>query len=325
MTRRYSNLESCYLAGLLVTCCCIARAGEPPEQIIKVSDIYPSMSPDGSLLVFESDRAGVAQIFSTTMNGDESVTTQLTRSRYGAETPVVSPDGTQIVFAMYVEEGNNDVFVMNIDGSGLTQLTNGPGYDGHPHWNADGSRIAFNSDRTTPDHSAAWNQRWHEIFSMRSDGSDVRQHTRCESVCTYGSLSPDGQSVLYRKVVGEPGLNWALEDIDRNSEIFIASLDGSNERNLSNNPAFDGWPVWSPDGKRIAFASNRAGPARIGHIWTMNADGSGQRQETRGDWSYVQPAWSFSGDSIYAQQFAKLGAHEFGTIVRIDLPAANGR
>lgn len=294
-----------------------ASAGELPERIINVRDTYPSISPDGTVLVFQSNRAGVNQIFAKTIGGESSETNQLTQAEFGAETPVISPDGRKIAFAMYVAEGNNDVFVMNIDGSGMRQLTDGPGYDGHPHWNADGSRIAFNSDRTTPDPAAAWSDRWHEIFSMKSDGSDVRQHTRCKSVCTYGSLSPDGQTVLYRKLISGAGLDWALNDVDDNSEIFIANIDGGDERNLSNHPAFDGWPVWSATGKRIAFASNRDGPALVGQVWTMKPDGSGLQQETRGDWSYVQPAWSFAEDSIYAYQHKETEDYEFGSIVRI--------
>ena len=307
------------IACLIAVFSFVAEAGEETERMINVRDMYPSMSPDSKSLVFESTRTGTNQVFIKTIGDEDSTTTQLTQSLHGAETPVVSPDGTKIVFAMYLEEGNNDVFVMNLDGSDLRQLTDGPGYDGHPHWSADGSRIAFNSDRTTPDRDASWSDRWHEIFSMKSDGSDVQQHTRCKSVCTYGSLSPDGQSVLYRKVIDAPGHNWALEDIERNSEVFVADLDGGNERNLSNSPAFDGWPVWSPDGTRIAFASNRAGPARTGQIWTMNADGSELRQVSEGGWSHTQPAWGFAGDSIYAYQHKETEDYEFGSVARISI------
>ena len=70
--------------------------------------------------------------------------------------PSVSPDGETIVFADYVGEDNNDVFTIKTDGNDLKQLTNSPGYDGHPHWSLDGQRIVFNSDRTSPDPTACW-------------------------------------------------------------------------------------------------------------------------------------------------------------------------
>lgn len=187
------------LLVLVISSVCFAE----PQRLINIRDMYPSVSPDSSVLVFQSNRAGAGQIFSIDIGdpSDDAAAAQLTNAPLGAETPVVSPNGKKIALSIYHAEGNNDVFVMNIDGSNLTQLTFGPGYDGHPHWSSDGTRIFYNSDRSTPDLEVSWSNRWHEIYSMRSDGSDVRQHTKCESVCTYGSVSPNGQKVLYRKVI----------------------------------------------------------------------------------------------------------------------------
>jgi TolB protein len=287
------------------------------QRLINTRDMYPGASPDGKQLVFQSNRTGNNQIF--IMNMDGSGLKQLGDFPLGAETPVFSPDGQRIVFDVYVGEDNNDVFIIKSDGSGLKQLTESPGYDGHPHWSADGKRIVFNSDRTSPDPNASWSDRWHEIFSMKADGSDVRQHSRCESVCTFGSVSPDSKKVLYRKVIQGAGFDWSLGSIERNSEIFIAEIDGSNEINLSNNAAFDGWPIWSPDGKRIAFASNRTGPANTGQIWLVNPDGSQLKQLSFGPWSHAQPAWSFDGQYIYAYQLKETADYEFGSIVRISV------
>jgi TolB protein len=285
------------------------------QRLINIRDMYPSVSPDGQQLVFQSNRTGSNQIFVMSMDGSEI--RQLTEVPLGAETPMFSLDGHRIVFAAYVDDDNNDVFTMNTDGSDLQRLTHGKGYDGHPHWSADGQRIVFNSDKTTPDADASWSDRWHEIFSMKVDGSDVRQHTHCESVCTFGSLSPDGKKVLYRKVIIAAGLNWELGSIEKNSEIFISDIDGQNELNISNNAAFDGWPVFSPDGQQVAFASNRSGPALTGQIWLMRPDGSELHQLSHGPWSHAQPAWSFDGERIYAYQLKETADYEFGTVVSI--------
>lgn len=283
------------------------------QRLINTRDMYPSVSADGTQVVFQSNRTGSNQIF--IMNLDDSRPRQLGDFPLGAETPVFSPDGQRIVFDVYVDENNNDVFIVNADGSDLKQLSDSPGYDGHPRWSADGQRIVFNSDRTSPDPDAAWSDRWHEIFSMKADGSDVQQHTRCQAVCTFGSLSPDGKTVLYRKVINATGFNWELGSIERNSEIFIANIDGSKEINISNNAAFDGWPVYSPDGSRIAFASNRSGPARTGQIWLMNTDGTQLLQLSKGPWSHAQPAWALDGLTIYAYQLSETADYEFGSIV----------
>jgi len=301
--------------SLLLMILASAHSQAGTERLINTRDMYPGISPDGQKLVFQSNRSGSDQVY--LMNIDDGKIRQLTDLPLGGESPAFSPDGQHIIFAAYVGEGNNDVFIMNADGSGLKRLTHGPGYDGHPHWSADGRRIVFNSDRTTTDRDASWSDRWHEIFSMNTDGSDLRQHTQCKSVCTYGSLSPDGKTVLYRKVIKTAGFNWELGGIEKNSEIFISDIDGSNERNITNNAAFDGWPLWSPDGSRIAFASNRSGPARTGQIWLMKPDGSDLQQLSDGPWSHAQPAWAFDGHSIYAYQLKETEDYEFGTVVRI--------
>lgn len=303
------------VSTLLLLALSVSHAQADTRRLINIRDMYPSASPDGQQVVFQSNRTGSDQIFLMSMDGGE--TRQLTETPLGAETPVFSPDGHRIVFGAYVDEDNNDVFTMNTDGGDLKRLTDGAGYDGHPHWSADGQRIVFNSDRTTADRDAAWSDRWHEIFSMKVDGSDVQQHTRCESVCTFGSLSPDGKKVLYRKVIAAAGLNWELGSIEKNSEIFISDIDGQNELNISNNAAFDGWPVFSPDGQHVAFASNRSGPARTGQIWLMRPDGTELRQLSHGPWSHAQPAWSFDGTRIYAYQLKETEEYEFGTVVSI--------
>ncbi len=136
------------------------------QRLINTRDMYPSASPDGKQLVFQSNRTGNNQIF--IMNMDGSGLKQLGDFPLGAETPVFSPDGQRIVFDVYIGEDNNDVFVINSDGSGLKQLTESPGYDGHPHWSADGKRIAFASNRTGPANTG-------QIWLVNPDGSQLKQ------------------------------------------------------------------------------------------------------------------------------------------------------
>ena len=282
-----------------------------------VRDSYPQISPDGQYIVFQSNRDGSNQIW--LMQRDGSDLRQLTHAAgEGAETPGWSPDGQFIVYAAYLAEGNNDVFIMRPDGSDQKQISNGPGYDGHPHWSADGQRIVFNSDRDTPEPDAAWHLRWHDIWSVAPDGSGATKLTNCKSTCTFGSVSPDGSQLLYRRVDNSPGLNWVLEAGDRNSEIYVVPLSGGEARNLSAHPAFDGWPQWSPDGQWVVFASNRTGPPLTGQVWLVRPDGSDLQQITQGSWAHVQPSFSPQGGSILVYRHVETDEGESGSIVEIN-------
>ena len=86
------------------------------------------------------------------------------------------------------------------------------------------------------------------------------------------------------------------------SEIYVMDNDGGNQRNLTNNPADDRSPSWSPDGKRIAFMSNRDGHAKHGwltsEIYVMDNDGGNQRNLTNNPDNDRFPSWSPDGKRI---------------------------
>jgi Tol biopolymer transport system component len=311
-------MKLAFLATLLWLVTALPASSQAPlatKRLTNVIDSYPQLSKDGKLLLFQSNRSGKMQIYLS--NADGTDIRQLTHLDFVAQVPCWSPDMKHIVFAGE-PGGHSEIFVMNADGSGVAQLTHTGGDDSHPHWSADGSRIMFNSSRTTPDSAADWSKQWHELFSMKPDGSDVRQHTHFHTVCTFGSFSPDTRQIVYRKVVDGPAFQWDLSTIGRNSEVFVANADGSNEVNVSKNAAFDGWPVWSPDGKQIAFSSNRAGPANTGQIFVVKPDSSGLRQLTSGPGGFAQPSWSSDGRRIVAYQNWETAEYEYGNVAVIE-------
>jgi len=290
-----------------------------PERLTNVVSAYPAPSPRGDRVVFQSNRTGRWELF--LIDPDGTGLEQLTDEAGDNVTPAWSPDGRKIAFAAS-PDGQSDIFVMNADGTEKVRLTDHPGDDSHPHWTADGRRIVFNSSRATPDPAAGWLDQWHEVFSIGVDGADLRRLTSHRAVTTYPSASPDGRRLVYRRIVRTAGFAWDLRNIEVNSEVFVSDVDGSNETNLSDSAAFDGWPAWSPDGRRIAFASNRAGPANVGQIFVVDADGSNLVQVTSGPWSHVQPAWSHDGERIFAYRNVETEEYEFGDVVVIDAPPA---
>lgn len=265
-------------------------------RLTAVRDAYPYWSPDGKQIVFQSDRhdakMGDRDIY--VMNADGSSIRRIIHRDESDETPVWSPDGSQILFSSYITDENNELFIMNVDGTGVTQLTDNPGRDGHQSFSPDGSTIIFNSQRDDEGRGETSN---YEIYEMNRDGTDVRRLTNFPEWDTYPSVSPDGARVLWRRVLPTGGSSQS----GRNSEIFIMNRDGSSPSNLSDDPAFDGYPAWSPDGSKIVFASNRAGKtAGNFHIYIMNADGSNVLKVLENDAQVedARPQWSSDGSRI---------------------------
>ncbi len=301
---RKSRLRSPTLCLAVLAVIAAPSAAQETELVTAVSDQYPSISPDGTKVVFESNRGGsIDQIFVLDLVTNE--VEQLTDSPEQNETPKWSPDGSKILFARRMAEEPRsawEVFDMDPDGSNQRQLTYSQGHDGHARYNADGSLIVFNSARST-DFSGLSEEHLdtggynYEIYVMRSDGSDVRRLTDFHEWDTYPSISPDGRHLLWRRVLPDGGSGRS----GRNSEIFLADVDGSNVRNLSQDPSFDGYPVWSPDGRFIAFASNRDGESLLEfNLYLMHFE-SGEiirLTETIPNVEQVRPSWSPDGRSI---------------------------
>ena len=298
------------------------------SAVTQVRDTYPSLSPDGRQLIFTSNRTGAQAIWISGADGSQA-RLFFDGAGLGTDpaTPVWSPDGTRIAFAMKpagsADENESEIYVIRSDRKEVRRLTRAPGDDSHPHWTADGKRIFFNSARATPDLKADWSRQWIDIYSTALDGSDVRRHTDCRSICTYPVPSPDGRAIAHRKVTETPGLQWNLDPGRRNSEVFVTSIDGSSSINVSNSSAYDGWPMWSPGGRWLVFVSNRDKVANTGQVYAVRQDGSGLTALTSGTISRVQPSFSGDGKRLFVYEHVETADFEIGHIASLPVDLAD--
>ena len=203
--------------------------------------------------------------------------------------------------------GNYDIFVMNADGSGVTQLTAHPFNELLPIFSPDGSRIVFgrcfaicdivvinadgSGERTilnegfpgawSPDGNRIVLARNDALYVINADGSGLVRVLDLDFVTDW---SPDGRQLMI------------VSARDGDLELYPTNLDGSGVTQLTNNNCDDGAGTgWSPDGTRIAFHNNCDGDYEI---FVMNADGSGVTQLTDNPFDDVGPVWSPDGTQL---------------------------
>ena len=259
-------------------------------------DYEPFWSPDGKRIVLVSSRHGGMKLH--VMNADStshgSDMRQITFGNDEDDAPAWSPDGKQIAF-MSVRNTVSQLCVMNADGSNVRQLTHGKAENIHPAWSPDSQRILFNTTqfagataadgRDVPsDNKVVGEQidKKMDVATIRPDGSDLKRLTTGGGY-TYASFSPDGKSILHRRVDGPK------------SQIWIMNADGTGDRNISGEGTLDGWPAWSSDGQRVVFS--RRVNDRF-QLFVMNRDGTGVMQLTDAAGEFVNPRWSPDGTKI---------------------------
>lgn len=211
-------------------------SGQKPLAATSANEMNPTWSPDGTLIGYY--KGPWKQYEMWVMNADGTGQTAWSTYPPSKGKPVWSPDGKKIAY-MSRETGNRDIWVMNADHTtGKMQLTTESSDQYYPVWSPDSTEIAYYDDSS------------HSVWVMDSDGSNKRELIPAHS--SQVSWSPDGKYLAW---------SWGV-----NGDIWVMNSDGSNKVQLTTNTANDWGPSWSPDGTKIAFASDRSGN---GDIWVM--------------------------------------------------------
>ncbi|MFN2525035.1 MAG: hypothetical protein ABR505_02050 [Actinomycetota bacterium] len=225
-----------------------------------------------------------------TIGKDGASLQQLTSGPEADFNGVFSPDGSRVAFARATPFARAaDIYVMNIDGSGLVNLTNTPLDDEYaPDWAPDGTRIAYTMATLTP--LPAYIPLDTDTYLMNADGSDVVAVVQGAGHQAHPAWSPDGswiafhnsvtqaielirpdgsgRKVLARSSVGgqafapewSPDGRWIAFS---NGDIWIISLGGGRLRRLTETADREGFPAWSPDGTQIAFPAQGEGSSAL--------------------------------------------------------------
>ena len=200
--------------------------GHDQQQVTHMGGfaVFPDFSPDGSRIAFTGRPPGSTNPDVYVINSDGTGLTRLTTAERFDGYPAWSPDGSQIVFES-VRSGVQQVWLMNTDGSGQTQLTfDAPPKDQVPDWSPDGSRIAYVSTGATPAGG--------DIWVMNADGSDQHPITSGPTHEYGAASSPDGTQIAY--------LNFDTGNVE------VINADGTGAHTVHPGPGRQFVPGWQP-------------------------------------------------------------------------------
>ena len=230
---------------------------------VEATNFYPSLSPDGNLIIFSSNRDGNFELYTMDLSGGNIQ--KLTDNIGNLYAPEISPNGNRVVFT-HETGGNQDIWLMRSDGGNARSLTD-TGNNIDPIWSPNGEQIAFTSSRNGVN----------QLFIMNANGNNQHPVTITDTPKIGGriSWSPDGQWLAF--YAGNTG----------NHNIYRVMIDGGQLTQLTaggDNLA----PSYSPDGAWLAFTSYRDGN---NEVYIIQQDGTNPNRLTRSPTSDWQPRW----------------------------------
>jgi Tol biopolymer transport system component len=252
-----------------------------PNYEYRYTDVFPSFSNDGKLLVTEKDDNSSVGI----MDADGSNKKRIFEADNGeAFFPNWSPDGQWVVFGYggYFQNRNTisaKIMMVKRDSTGLINLTNGEPNAGFPCFSPDGKKIVYR----------VFGKDDHGLRIMNLEDSSVTVLTN--EYDNVPDWSPDGKTIMFTR-----------KHADNNFDIFTITADGKETKQLTTYPTNDAHAVYTNNGKQILWNSGEYGFKEeaalsdntfqpYGVTWIMNADGSNKRPLTDSPWEDSMPCY----------------------------------
>jgi TolB protein len=230
---------------------------------------YPSAAPNGRLIAFTNWVSGYPAIVLLSLDSGRQMPFYNQRASMNAFVSF-TPDSRRVVFSSTAGGGAAQLYMANVDGSGLHRLTDTGAIEVEPKVNPKtGNDLVDVSGRGGP---------FPQIYRMNMEGADSARLTAGTGEATNPAWNPGGDKIAFAWTKGyEPGnYNIFIMDVASQQTVQLTSNEGRNEN-----------PSWAPDGAHIVYASLRG---RRSQIWVMNADGTDKRPLTSAG-SNEKPVW----------------------------------
>jgi Tol biopolymer transport system component len=248
----------------------ISRAGGDPRPVLEAgTDVrYPAISSQGKRLVYERVNFDTnVWLYPLPGHRDSALPRQVAASTYVDHEPRISPQGDRIVFSSS-RTGHFEIWVSDLDGSNLTQLTSLKGWAGSPRWSTDGRNIAFDSNAR-----GNW-----DILVIDAQGGPPRQLTTDESFDSRPSWSRDGRWIYF------------ASDRTGTQQIWKQSPDGGEAVQITQDGGYQ--PFESADGRYVYFQKVPS----FREVWRVPVEGG---EETAVRQAPNSAAWALGTKGFY--------------------------
>ncbi|MCC0037634.1 MAG: Tol-Pal system protein TolB [Brucellaceae bacterium] len=227
--------------------------------------LTPRFSPNRQEITYMSYESGEPQVYLLQIEtGQRELVGNFPGMTFA---PRFSPDGQKIVMSLLRDDGNSNIFAMDLRSRATTRLTNSNSIDTSPSFSPDGSRIVFTSDRGGRA----------QIYVMGADGSNPTRISFGDGTYSTPVWSPRGDLIAFTKQSGG------------DFQIGVMKTDGSGERILSSAFSQEG-PTWAPNGRVLMFfrqAAGSGGPKLV----SIDLTGRNEQQVPTANFA-SDPAWS---------------------------------